>query len=240
METKELLELKENLDNGLLTVAQVFEKLKNAVKPWKTEEWKSKKEKTIKKFCEVCGTNEGVLNLLNHDLPPTFSDIRINLINDIKIHIAQDVFDSLNLEDFKNQIQSEKRLACPACRFLTFRERKTMLPKYKCAKNHEFDLPIEVDYYPLARTTDLDEAIGFAKNGELNKQLNKLIAEEYQAITKFALSESLNYSIQYMTLENTSTVCKKCLFIERKDTIEMKALNISEITKKLFIQLYDN
>jgi hypothetical protein len=215
-------DIRTRVEQGELSVAQAFEVLKKLPKPWETAEWKAKRQAVLKDHCEGCGSQEPPLVLFNRQLPVSYQDIKAQVRNSILMELGRSAFDSITEEQATAVMQSEKRQACPTCGIINIRARKSMKPKYLCGRNHGFEQPVELDYYPIPKTTDRDKALQAAKNYLASVQLQNLLKANDEEVSRFALLESLAQSAEYVKLEAVTTLCRPCHYRARAEGIANK------------------
>jgi hypothetical protein len=214
-------DIRTRVEQGELTVAAAFELLKKLPKPWETAEWKARRKEVLQDSCECCGGQQS-LKLFNRALPQKYMDVRRNFINEIMVESIRSVFDSITDAEAAAVMHSERREACPECGVITFRTRKNITPKHVCARGHEFEQPVERDYYAVSKTTDRAKAMDAAKSYLASVRLQAVIKEHNEEITRVALLESLAQSAEYVKLSHVVTMCSSCHFRARSGTIQNK------------------
>lgn len=213
--------IKEELTNDIIDYSVAFERIKKLPKPWHTKEWNQNRDLLIKDYCEQCNSKSDILVAQHLTHPEKFTSIRRELFQE-KLHDYYSVNTIKKPEVFDEDIRIFKennvkiRNACPNCKQLTFRERKTMQPKYFCQKcKNYFDETVEIEYVEKFKSISMNEQIieyiliqKFREN-KIEIQ-NKLFKQFEKEISKVALLESIELHIKYVSLENTVTFCKKC------------------------------
>lgn len=197
-----------------------LEKLTTLPKPWNTKEWKEKRKALIKNECHNCSASNGPMVLQHIDQPPTFHHI----VKALAEYDGVDLFSlrqkTLGLRDkLVSEIQPEQRNCCPKCGSVNLQFIKSR-NVWKCIGKtkrrhcyHEFASPHMTD----ALTPESKNKIAKIKSDWWRSALGtyKDINEIYG---KTALLIGFEYSGRYFSLENTKTLCKKCAFIEDKES----------------------
>jgi hypothetical protein len=118
---------------------------------------------------------------------------------------------------------------CPACKFSHLKERKTILPKYRCPKCHqEFDDSVKKTvkelialFYKEEDAVEVRDKCFISKEWRTKNNLSNirywLLREraknkEGETIGKEAFLLYLNDSIHYLSFEDTITACRKCAY----------------------------
>ncbi|RSK45482.1 hypothetical protein [Hymenobacter rigui] len=215
-------DIRAHVEQGEWSVAQAFEVLKKLPKPWETAEWKAKRQDVLKDQCEGCGSQEPPLVLLNRQLPLSYPDVKTQVRNSILAELGRSVFDNITDEQAAAVMRSEKRQACPTCGIINIRSRKSMKPTFLCGRNHGFEQPVELDYYPIPKTTDRAKALQAAKNYLASVQLQAVLKANDEAVSRFALLESLAQSAEYVKMEAVTTLCRPCHYRARAEGIANK------------------
>ena len=158
-------------------------------KPWNTAEWKEKRKKLIKgKKCEWCGS---ITDLSIHHKKKKISyrkHYRLVSNRFLKKLIKEGTYKTSN----KN--------SCPRCHSRSIYPRKTLTPKFRCTKcANTFDQPIKQSTSSVSRRDYVDFQ---KKNREIIREIVR--------------SERQRSYEEYMTLQDTKILCKKChLAIEK-------------------------
>lgn len=177
--------------------------------PWQSKEWKTKRVLFLGERCEQCGTDDPPL-VLQHLWHPTrtsqiFYDLRRKLLNEWYEWQRDHPIEP----DFSN-IPADTNV-CPKCSSPTIRFRKTM-KNWKCVAQvagvvcgHDFDFPFR--------------AVSNAKKKEIEKAARHRSMEQFDnafGIGKAAVTIVIDQHIRYMSLEDTTTLCKRCAFVADK------------------------
>ena len=235
VEELELLQLK--LINKELNYKEVYDIIKSMPKVWYTKEWKIKRDKLIKNYCEVCGIQSGPFVLQHNEQPVIFTFF----YNYIKLELFKNKFPNFEIKlNKKVKIELEKYLkkefkireACPDCGTINLRKRINLNPKFICAKGHQFDKTILLKYFATLQTTNeklvLEKMPKIIFDNLKSKALNEFTKNHDFEIGRLALIFSINESIEYNRLTNTKTSCKKCAFKE-----DIFYVNLNEIKKMM-------
>jgi len=233
---KELIELREKLDKGEITLdfaKELFWKdKKEGQRAWHTKDWKERRKEIIKESCEICGSKE-TLTLQHLSHPKKYYDYQ----KEVSKKYAQDFIisdTSIDKREFIEHILSNYDYIpvplCPNCngRFPNKRMRKK--PQYLCTHcHHEFDKPIyktaeeliEI-FYSGEDVADVHDKCFISKDkwkNQLNIKNVKYWLQRQKSETKFsdeiekeAFLLYLDDNIKYLSFEDTITACKKCAF----------------------------
>ncbi|MCU0440446.1 MAG: hypothetical protein MUC49_21345 [Raineya sp.] len=211
------------LINDEVDYSEAFDKIKNMPQVWSTVEWKKKRAELLKDYCENCGIKTGPFVLQHTKQPETFKIIYEGVTKCLISEIYPNGLDFLEketdemLEDMliKN---SEKRNACPTCRTVNIRDRKSLTPKYICKNNHEFDFPVELTYYSKSQTTDIEIARNktrvIAESVVFTRFIKEFKRLHDKKIGKLSLLICIKNSIEYLEMTFTKTTCKSCAYKE--------------------------
>lgn len=222
MEEKELLAIRESLTKGEIEYSEAFELIKKMPKPWHRKEWSSKRDSIIKSACEQCGTSEGTMVAQHLVHPREFKDIRDELFN----RLFDEILSSTNLpkpvvseEDMKDfhERTTKMRQACPQCKWIYIRARKTMTPKFICEKcKIEFEEPILIKYNEVFKTIfpnqeQVVEYLTEKKEKEIRWNFRQEVFKKHEReIGRKALLINIDQHLQYMELKDVMTFCKRC------------------------------
>jgi len=93
-----------------------------------------------------------------------------------------------------------------------------MSPKYICKCNYSFEEPETVRYYPIYCCSEGNELRNRIIQKDYLYVRKKMIYDYMQVhdelVGKLSLIDSINESLDYLSLEHTKTTCKKCAYIE--------------------------
>ena len=240
--------IKEELTKDIIDYNVAFERIKKLPKPWHTKEWNQNRELLIKNYCEQCNSKSVILVAQHLTHPEKFSSIRKELFHE-KLHdyflvniIEKPEVSAEDIKVFKEKYL-EIRNACPHCKKLTFRERKTMKPKYFCEKcKTYFDETVEIEYIEKIKSISTNEQISayiFGQKFYENKMetQNKVFKQFEKEISKIALLKSIELHIKYVSLQEIVTFCKKCA---SKMDYSNQLLCWSCKENYFFYEIYDN
>lgn len=173
--------------------------------PWKSKEWKAKRDALLANKCQQCGSMEKLT--LQHTRHPKsiqalFQELRGDFLNE------------WNEWKIKHPIQidlttiSADTNACPKCSSPTIRFRKTM-NDWKCIASvngifchHIFETPIHI----ISETVRKD----------LWKKDWYKMQEEFDTafgIGKQVVVMAIDQHGHYLTMQDTVTLCKRCAFV---------------------------
>lgn len=222
MNTK-ILKIREDLESNKLSYSEAFELIKALPKPWKTPEWKEQRDKSLKNHCEQCGDTKNVLVAQHLSHPRKFSEIRLDLLFDLiensewaKEEKAKPVIvTNEEIELFKKR-DTIKRLACPKCYRVSFRERKTFQIRFKCDHcSTEFDTPTEIEYSKqFCKRVDLVNIKSILLNYKEKQKRNYISQSIYEnnceELGKQALLIGIDEHLKYLSMDEIVTFCKVC------------------------------
>lgn len=198
MEPEELLQKIKKDEIHWKEAFEIF--IKMSTKPWQSTIWKNNRKLHLKNYCEKCNTDVGpfVIQHLSHQ--PFYESIYKELVNiSFEKYIVKK-----NIKIPPVIVPNQEM--CPKCSSINLRGRKTVSPKYHCNKcSFEFDEVKIGDY----KKYDVDHLF----KSKLKKQFEEDISE---IIRKKAIIISIKKYINYISLEGTITLCKKCAFLMDK------------------------
>ena len=232
----ELIELKEKLDNGEISLEYAkelywndFEEGKRA---WHTKDWKERRGEVIKDKCEICGSKE-TLTLQHLSHPQKYSDYE----REVTRKYTQTFIGSNTIVDkveFSEHIIKGYDYVpvtlCPNCGDNRPNSRVRKLPQYRCTEcKHEFDKPIykSVDeliaiFYEDEDALDVRDKCFISKDKWKNKhnlsnirywfQRKIVKTKESEIIGTEAFLLFLDDNIKYLSFDDTITACRKCAF----------------------------
>lgn len=152
-------------------------------KPWKTKEWKEKREKLIEgKVCEWCGSKKSLS--LHHKTQYPSYEMHYQLVSHLLLE--QLVKDGV--------YKTENKDACPYCNRFSLDIRSTILPKYRCFKcKKTFEYPIQLP----TKTISKEDYARFHQT--YANQIKEIVDRERQA----------EYE-NYIALDDIMILCKRC------------------------------
>jgi hypothetical protein len=230
----ELIELREKLVNGEITVENAKElygnDLKEGKRSWHTKDWKNRRAEIIKDKCEICSSTE-VLTLQHLSHPKKISDYKVEIKRAYtEKHISTN--SEIEKAEFSRHILNKYDYIpiqlCPNCRCKNPSERKRKVPKYRCADcKHEFDEPINNSldelitiFYENNEAYEVQDRCFVSKDKWSNKhnlsnirywmQREQATNINAETIEKEAFLLYLDDNIKYLSFEDTITTCKKC------------------------------
>src|SRR5690606_6005497 len=144
----EFEQLREDLINNRKTIKEIeeilFSNSDTNSRSWHTKDWKERRDKIIKDYCEICNSKD-YLTLQHKYHPQDYYTHKNNTIgnhhNQIhEIEIDRDEF----AKYIKETVNYDPTPICPKCKMWSPRERKRDQLKYVCTIlncKHEFDIP---------------------------------------------------------------------------------------------------
>jgi hypothetical protein len=212
-------------------------------KAWHTKEWKERRKYVIKDKCEKCGGTE-ILTLLNLSKPEKYDKYYLysynyfkdifdtkNNINFEDLITKNDIINYINItprETFSmcpkcsggyKLVKSRKKLVCNRCKYEFDEPMNKLLPEYIDDLFCDFDLSTiegKPGNAPGNRKIKHIMFYSYVRIKLAKYKYYEIFKEKYQSkIDKKAMIDYLNANIEYLSLENTKTLCKKCSFSEK-------------------------
>lgn len=221
---EELLLIKNNLLNETINYKEALELIYKLPKAWHTKHWKELRKEFLKERCEDCGTTEPPLIIQHTKQPKKFSEFYKEIMDKhvdydkIKADVIRRFINDENIENYLKD-NSVVRGSCTECGTINIR-RNNKRNVFICVKQHVFETPVDVIYYPNSRTVDVDQAKQSAVNKVLYQHLSPTIEELRNKfdlqVGKEALLLSIEESIEYRLFKNVKTSCKRCAAVEDK------------------------
>ena len=219
-----------------------FSNLDMDKKSWHTKEWKERRKQVIKDKCEKCGGNE-ILTLLNLSRPEKYDKYYLYAYNYFKdifsnkndtnyenLITRNDIINYINItprETFSmcpkcsggyKLVKSRNKLVCNRCKYEFDEPINKILPEYIDDLYSDFD-PSIIDKpgnAPGNRKVKHIMLYSYIRTKLARNKFYEIFKEKYQnKIDKKAMIDYLNANIDYLSLENTKTLCKKCSFSEK-------------------------
>jgi len=232
----EVIALRDKLANGEIGLesaqAQYWKDFKEGQKSWYTKDWKERRAKIIKDKCEICCSKE-TLTIQHLSHPKKYSEY----LREITRAYANDYIDNnseIDKSKFIDHVLKNYEYVpiplCPNCMGKNPSERVRKIPKYRCADcKHEFDEAIYKSAIELISIFYEDEDAYEVRDKcfvskDKWKNIHNLSHVRYwlqreqaknkdaEKIGKEAFLFYLNDSIQYLSFDDTITLCKKCAF----------------------------
>lgn len=242
-------EIKVKLVNDEIDFSDAYDHIKKFPKPWQTNEWKEKRSEIINTECQQCKTSEGEMVAQHLTHPKVFKEIRNEIFNSrfneyLKTVILPKPLVSENkINEFHNQYTTNRE-ACPHCRWIRIRKRKTILPVYFCDQcKVAFDNTINIKYNEVFKTIfpNEEQVINYLNNKIEQEILSNCKLEFYakieKQINKKALLISIDLHLKYMEFGTVVTFCKRCA---SKMDLENKLLCWNCKTDYFYYLQYDN
>ena len=195
-------ELRERFESGALGWEETLKALQKLPKPWATKEWKAWRAENVGTACVQCGSAEGPMVLQHLRHPMSFNEIR-KAVRHHLWEIAQE-----NGHVSEPPCPTEERQVCPLCNSTAIRYYKTfghwrcLGKKHGKQCGHEFSEPVVAQvpdkkaWWPLKQEA-------WREFMDWNEDL---IGEQTLAI-------SFEQQAEYLSMEHTTTFCKKCAFL---------------------------
>jgi len=209
-------------------------------KSWQTKDWRERRKRLIKDKCEQCGATED-LAVHHPSMPEKYDKYYLKAymyFNELFLeeNANTNFNDFITKEDILNYIENTPRETykmCPKCSGNYYERRKE--PHLVCSKcKFEFDEPISKvlpeyvdDLYSDKPLPDMNKPGNAPGNRRVKHimlysyirdkltyyRIKQLLKDRYQKeIDKKAMIDYLDAQIEYLSLENTKTLCKKCGF----------------------------
>lgn len=178
-------------------------------KPWETKKWKSKRDLKIGKSCEQCGSQE--ILTLQHLRQPRKYD---NALKQLKKWHREKINEWIKKESIEIDLTGIEKTApcCPKCKSQTIRFRKSFntwiclsVKNGKKICEHVFEIP----------DRDVPKSIVIDKEKEeIQRRVDDYI--DKSGLGEQAIRTSIQDMLEYLTMDNTITLCKKCAFVADK------------------------
>ncbi|MDF2190544.1 hypothetical protein [Paraflavitalea sp. CAU 1676] len=232
----ELIELRDKLTNGEIEIdfaqVQYWKDFKEGQRSWETKDWKERRSGFLKDKCEICSSAD-TLTIQHHSHPRKYSEY----LRDITSEYTKEYINTkpeVDKGDLQRYIIQNYDYVpvplCPNCKRSSLRERKKILPKYRCPVCHEeFDDTVirsvdELISKFLENEDDVEarDKCFVSKDQWRNKhnlsnirywlQRGRAKTKDSKTIEREAFLLYLNDCIKYLSFEDTITACKKCAF----------------------------
>lgn len=222
--------LLDDLEAGAITWEQALTQVTALPKVWTTAEWKRQRDALIGPACAVCATTDGPFVLQHLTPSPHFKEVCETVKWELRHQLKAQMETQVAADDVAAHVGAgEERPACPVCASISIRERKTMQPRYVCARGEKglhplpyFETPVPVRYYAKQKTTDRAYALELAHEFLVSVATVAELRKYDQAIQHEATLRSLRQTLVYRSLKDTATYCKKCAFKEDLPLIQRK------------------
>ena len=217
-----IFEIRDKLTKDEVGYSNAFEEIKKFPKPWHTKDWVKKRDRIIKSECEQCKNTEGIMVAQHLTHPIEFKTIRNEIFNSLFTEIIKStslpdpIITSKEIREFHDKT-TKIREACPYCKWIRIRKRKTMKPEYFCEIcKVDFDDAITIEYNEVFKTIfPNEEQVTRYLAEKVKKEIildfkRFLYAKNEEAIGKRALLISIDLHLKYTEFENVLTFCKRC------------------------------
>jgi len=177
--------------------------------PWKTKEWKLKRDSLIATVCGQCGSSEAPL-VLQHTWQPKplvqlFRDIRADYSNEWNVWKEKYPI-SIDLSNIPLDAN-----VCPKCFSQTIKFRKT-LKNWKCLAQESGVFCHHIFETPICRVSkDVFKAL---EKEAWKKQLEAF--DTAFGIGVKAVLAAIDQHTRYLSMKDTITLCKRCAFVADK------------------------
>lgn len=241
---KELIELRESLANGDLSIdlaTELFWKdFKEGKQSWHTKDWKERRANIIKYKCQICDSKE-VLTLQHLSHPRKYAEYKLEVTRAYARKNINPTY-SINQNDFIEHINKNYDYIpvqlCPKCKFSNPNKRVRKLPQYLCTVcKYEFDEAIYKSieelvsiFYADQHAIEVRDKCFVSKKWRNNHNLSSIRywlqrdgvkSNNAEAIEKEAFLLYLNDNIKYLSFDDTITACKKCALSYDINNIEL-------------------
>ncbi|MFI5407353.1 MAG: hypothetical protein ACHQ1D_12695 [Nitrososphaerales archaeon] len=217
-----IFDIRDKLSNNEIEYSDAFEQIKKFPKPWHTKDWVKKRNKIIKSECEQCKNTDGVMVAQHLTHPIEFKTIRNEIFNSLfneflkSTTLPKPIITINEIKEFHAKT-TKTREACPYCKWIRIRKRKTMKPEYFCEVcKVDFDEATTIEYNEIFKTIfPNEEQVTKYLIEKMEKEIildfkRNLYAKNDKEIGKKALLISIDLHIKYTELENVVTFCKRC------------------------------
>lgn len=187
----------EQLDN-------FFESDKHDLQPWNTTKWKERRAEVIKEECQWCGNTDGPFHIHHTSTTPQWGREWI--------HASNTAF--VRSDEFDVSLVSNRR-ECPNCGLRDYYKRKTKTPTYRCNNcKHEFCNPTTVSGANLVASDNRDTK-PYTNDG-FYREKALWVRENKQRVVDVLEDRFDDIMTQYMSLDETVSICQSCHFQEEK------------------------
>ena len=130
-----IFEIRDKLIKDEIGYSDAFEEIKKFPKPWHSKDWVKKRDSIIKSECEQCKNTEGIMVAQHLTHPIDFKTIRNEIFNSLFTEflklttLPNPIITNKEIKEF-HDITTQIREACPGCKWIRIRKRKTMKPEY--------------------------------------------------------------------------------------------------------------
>ena len=206
---------------GKISQEEAWEKLKKLPKPWTTKEWKERRKEVIKESCEYCGSDSDLV--IQH---PPIKD-KSKLVRHVAEEYLISQLDKKKLKVYAKELaaelkkKSKEAYLCPKCqRSMQLTDKWT---KYRCpASKVKYDVKDVPATRAVLIVNKLEPIDGQYARDTFRKRLERrkareLLWEQKDDVSRLVLEISFFMYEDYLSLENTKTLCKKCAYIEDKE-----------------------
>lgn len=234
MKLDDLKVLHTKIENNEVSLEKAKEDLFTGKRSWHQEDWIERRETFLKTNCEQCGSTDNlVVQHFSH--PRKYGQYKYDSINKYSIIFISeiDVEELVSNEDINKYCSNIKIITkdvCPDCGY-SYRERKTMTPKFICTKcKKEFHMPERVNFPTII--DDLKDPLKNPKPHELTfssirqqlskENFKKRLEEKYgYEIEKETLLKYIKDSIKYQNFEDAKKWCRTCAFNYDKNKADL-------------------
>ena len=236
-----IIEIRNKLVNDQIDWRDAIEALQKSTekkKPWHYKEWKEKRDLLIEDTCSQCGSSDEHMVLQHLWHPRKFNvilhqlsarDLEANRF--LKEQYLNDLFEnSKDLSDFPIGM----RKCCPKCESTNIRFKKTK-GEWDCSSKksvygrvvwrcgHSFKEPMMLEELTPDQKRQLSEIKMALRQKAHDKFDDNQIKDAYG---KQAVLESIKDTERYLSMQDTTTFCRKCAYLmDIKNLILCKQCN---------------
>ena len=183
-------------------------------RPWSTKNWKQKRKDKIGNSCAVCGEQEGIM-VLQHTRQPRKPE---TLIKEYEKTYREQIINWLNSEPIfiDTSAYSKDADACPKC--------NSQVVKYRAKKQAWVCLGVENKKQCGHVFSQPVKAVSKWIMRDLEKETIKKRKFEFleaSGLGEEIAKEALDEMIVYLSMENVTTLCKRCAFVADKTNLKL-------------------
>lgn len=217
MNTEDSKRIKRELLSGQLTWQDAMEIITSPLmKPWQEKEWKDKRKKVLKSYCEMCGSLEK-LRIYQTFKPLSISDLFYKVRGSLQVEYDKGLIDWINNHPINinlDSIASNTKL-CPKCGSTAIRYKKGEA-KYICMGKKEGVTCNNIFDTPMIGKHPLEISKLFYPELKKVKQEYQKYFDEVNNIGFRVVILSIDEHIKYLSFDNCKTYCNKCHYAAHK------------------------
>lgn len=178
-------------------------------RPWDEKQWKEQREELIADECSWCGDSDEPLQLHHYD-EPDFDWEREWIRVEDELFLTSDAFDP------EEHLQEPSK--CPRCTSTNTYARKTKTPTHRC-RRCDYEFP-DIDGVRLPDLLAAEWPGVYATRGFFDAKV-EWVKQNTDAI-RAAFKEAYNeHWEQYLSLEKTITICRRCHFMHHEHDMKI-------------------